>query len=250
MGQPDLTGQVAIVTGGSRGIGRATAIALAEQGATVVAVSRTATPVPATTTGTIVSLAADVSVPADIQHIVTETLASHGRIDILINNAGSVPYIGATLEASLADWDATFAINLRGTFLLIQAVVAGWMGAHGGSIVNVASTSGLSGGRSSRMGLGVYGVSKAALMVLTRELAHELGPRHVRVNAVAPSLIQTDFSTQLWDDPATRARMESTIPSGRLGQVEDVAPVIAFLAGPAAGYINGEIITIDGGALA
>jgi NAD(P)-dependent dehydrogenase (short-subunit alcohol dehydrogenase family) len=247
MQQENMNGQVAIVTGGSRGIGRAAAQILAARGATVVVSSRSAPsdeePIGA---GRIVAYQADSSQPDDLRRLVAATLERFGRIDVLVNNAGSVPYMGPTLDATLDEWDAMFTVNLRGTFALTKEVVNAWMGAHGGTIVSVASVAGL---RAGSAGLGVYGVAKAGMIRLTTQLARELGPKGIRVNVVAPGLIETDFSADLWGNPAILERATSTNPSGRIGRPEEVARAIAFLASPEASYLNGDVMVVDGGGL-
>jgi len=252
-GDTDMTGRVAIVTGGTRGIGEATARSLAARGATVVVSSRNGPDAPTelATSGTdrpgrIFAMRADAGRPEEVERLVAETARRFGRIDILVNNAGAVAHLGPVLEADLAAWDATFAINLRGAFVATKAAVAAWMGAHGGSVVNVASIAGLR----ATSGLGVYGVAKAGLILLTRQLAKELGPRGIRVNAVAPGYVETEFSRPLWSDPERVRQVVGANPSGRLGTAEEVARAIVFLASDAASYINGQALVIDGGALA
>src|SRR5581483_728857 len=141
----------------------------------------------------------------------------HGRIDILINNAGTNPYMGPTLEADLAQWDKTFEVNLRGYFVLTQLVWRASMSEHGGAVVNIASTGGL---RPS-LGLGVYDVTKAGVIHLTRQLARELGGK-VRVNCIAPGLFKTRFATALWSDPEISARVLRDNPMGRVAMPEEI----------------------------
>jgi NAD(P)-dependent dehydrogenase (short-subunit alcohol dehydrogenase family) len=166
----------------------------------------------------------------------------HAHIDILVNNAATNPYFGPVLGAELGAWDKTFEVNLRGLFILTKLVYEAWMETHGGSIVNVASIGGLRPG----LGLGVYNVTKAGVIMLTRQLARELGGK-VRVNAVAPGLIKTRFAEALWSNEAILDRVLASNPMGRIGVPDEVAGVVAFLVSDAASYVNGEVIVIDGG---
>src|SRR5713226_5489884 len=181
----DLTDRVAIVTGGSRGIGEATAAALADQGARVVISSRkleglqgAADRINAHHPGAVTPMVAHVVRPGDSERLVSQVIERFRRIDILVNNAGTNPHFGATLDVELSAWDKTFEVNLRGPLVLTKLVVDAWMRVHGGYIVNVASVAGLR----PEFGLGPYGVTKAALIMLTRQLATELGPHGIRVN--------------------------------------------------------------------
>jgi NAD(P)-dependent dehydrogenase (short-subunit alcohol dehydrogenase family) len=246
----DLTDRVAIVTGGSRGIGEATAGALVDHGARVVISSRkpdglqaAADRINTRRADAVTPIAAHVGRPEDSQRLVDEVMTRFGRIDILVNNAGTNPHFGLTLDVELAAWDKTFEVNLRGPLVLTRFVVDAWMGAHGGAIVNVASIAGLR----PEFGLGPYGVSKAALIMLTRQLATELGPRSIRVNAVAPSIVKTEFAAALWENEEISRRALERNPLGRFATVDEVASAIVFLVSDAASYVNGEVLSIDGG---
>ena len=247
---PDFSveGRVALVTGASRGIGEAIAEALVEQGATVVLASRkqadldqVAARLNSKRAGSAVAIAAHGGREDELRKLVEQSLERLGRIDILINNAATNPYFGPLIDAELTAWDKTFEVNLRGMFVLTQLVWRAWMEQHGGAIVNVASVGGLRPG----IGLGVYNVTKAGVIMLTRQLARELGGK-VRVNAVAPGLIKTHFARALWDNDAIRERVVAANPMGRIGSPEEVAAAVVFLASDAASYINGEILVIDG----
>ena len=250
----NLSGRVALVSGGSRGIGQAIAIDLAKQGATVIAFSRTAEPTEqkilsdnGSKPGLVLTLAADSTAPQAIDRLVEDLLERFGRLDILVNNTGGVPYFGPMLKASLEDWDASFDVNLRSAFILTKKVVESWMGANGGNIINIASIAGV---RARAAGLGIYGVTKAGLLMFTKRLATELAPNHIRANAVAPGFVKTEFSRELWENPKLLETILASTPSGRLGTVEDVSRAVIFLASEASSYINGEVLTIDGGTLA
>jgi NAD(P)-dependent dehydrogenase (short-subunit alcohol dehydrogenase family) len=244
----ELTDRVAIVTGGSRGIGGAIGEALAEQGAQVVISSRKQADLDAEAErinkqhpDRVSAVAAHTGRPEDIQHLVDVTMERFGRIDILVNNAATNPYFGPLIDADLSAWDKTFEVNLRGVFILTQAVIRASMAEQGGAIVNVASIGGLRPG----FGLGIYDLTKAGLIMLTRQLAREL--RGVRVNAVAPGIIKTKFAEALWQNEEIVRRVESSNPIGRVGTPEEVAGAVAFLASDAASYVNGEVLVIDGG---
>jgi len=245
----DLTGRVALVTGASRGIGSAIANALVEQGAQVVLSSRKqadldaeAARINAVYPERATAIAAHAGRPDDLEHLVKSVMELHSRIDILVNNAATNPSFGPVLGTDLAAWDKTFEVNLRGVFILTKLVYEAWMESHGGTVVNVASVGGL---RPSP-GLGVYNVTKAGVIMLTRQLARELGA-NVRVNAVAPGLIKTRFAEALWGNEAILDRVLAANPMGRIGMPDEVAGVVAFLVSDAASYVNGEVISIDGG---
>ena len=245
----DLTGRIALVTGASRGIGSAIANALAEQGAEVVLSSRKqadldaeAERINARFPGKAFSVAAHAGKPEDLERLVKTVMDRSGRIDILINNAGTNPDMGPLMDVELGAWDKTFEVNVRGILVLTQLVYRAWMREHGGSIVNIASTGGLRPG----LGLGAYRISKAAVVFMTRQLAREIGG-NVRVNAVAPGLIKTRFAEALWANEEILQRILEPNPMGRIGTTEEVANAVLFLASDAASYVNGEVMVVDGG---
>ncbi|HEV3101488.1 MAG TPA: SDR family oxidoreductase, partial [Candidatus Dormibacteraeota bacterium] len=164
------------------------------------------------------------------------------RIDILVNNAATNPYFGPVLDAELSAWDKTFEVNLRGIFILTKLVYAASMEKYGGAIVNVSSIGGIRPG----LGLGVYNITKAGVIMLTRQLARELGGK-VRVNAVAPGLVKTRFAEALWSNEAILDRVISSNPMGRIGVPDEIAGAVVFLVSDAASYVNGEVLVIDGG---
>ena len=245
----DLSGRVAVVTGASRGIGSAIATILAEHGADVVLSSRKqadleteADRINADHPNKAVAIAAHAGRPEELERLVKEVMERFSRIDILVNNAATNPYMGPVLDAELAACDKTFEVNLRGMFVLTKLVYRASMQERGGSIVNVASIGGIRPG----IGLGVYNVTKAAVIMLTRQLAKEIGSK-VRVNAVAPGVVKTRFAEALWGNEAILDRILQQNPMGRIGMPEEVAGAVLFLVSDAASYVNGEVLVVDGG---
>jgi 3-oxoacyl-[acyl-carrier protein] reductase len=244
MTERTLDGQVALVTGGSRGIGRVLAERLARDGARVAVTARSAEAAEACSTALPGSghlgLACDVSdreaVDAAVKRVETEL----GPIDILVNNAG-ITADNVLVRLNDDDWDRVLDTNLRGAFLMVRAVARGMMKRRAGRIVNITSVVGLTGNR----GQVNYAASKAGLIGLTKSVAKELASRNVLCNAVAPGFIETDMTSEL--GAAARESLQEQIALGRLGSPEDVAGVVAFLAGPDAAYITGQVIVVDGG---
>jgi len=250
MPSDDLRDRVAIVTGASRGIGSAIADALADRGAKVVLSSRKQADLDAEAgrinnahPGAAAAIAAHAGRPDDLERLVDSTLQRFGRLDILVNNAATNPHFGHTLDADLGLWDKTFEVNVRGVFALTQLAVAKYMGEHGGAIVNVASV----GGIRVAFGLGIYNVTKAAVIHLTKQLALELGPRGIRVNAVAPGLVRTRFAEALWGNQEILDRVLQSTALGRIGEPPEIGRVVAFLASDDASFMTGEVVVIDGG---
>ncbi len=239
-----LDGRVAIVTGGSRGIGRVLARRLAEEGATVVVTARSAeaaASAAATLPGTgHLGLACDVSDREAVDALAKRVESELGGIDVLVNNAG-VTADNIMLRLDDEDWDRVLDTNLKGAFLMIRAVARGMMKRRSGRIINISSVVGLTGNR----GQVNYAASKAGLIGLTKSVAKELASRNVLCNAVAPGFIETDMTSALTD--VARESLQQRIALGRLGSPEDVAGVVAFLAGPDADYITGQVIVVDGG---
>ena len=245
----DLTGRVALVTGASRGIGSAIAEILAGHGATVVLSSRKqadldveAQRINSRYPERAVAMAAHAGRPEELERLVGGVMERFSRIDILVNNAATNPYMGPVLGAELPAWDKTFEVNLRGVFVLTRLVHMAWLEDHGGAIVNVASIGGLRPG----IGLGIYNITKAGIIMFTRQLARELGGK-VRVNAVAPGVIKTRFAEALWGNEAILDRILASNPMGRIGLPEEVASAVLFLVSDAASYVNGEVLVVDGG---
>ncbi|TVP60286.1 MAG: 3-oxoacyl-[acyl-carrier-protein] reductase [Gemmatimonadales bacterium] len=236
--------EVALVTGGSRGIGLAIANALADSGALVAVIGRNEAAAVAAADGLPGSghagWACDVADSEAVNRTVKEIEQSLGPISILVNNAG-VTRDNILLRLKDEDWDAVMEVNLRGAFNMTRAVTRGMMKRRDGVILNITSVVGLTG----NAGQSNYAASKAGLIGLTKSVARELASRGVRCNAIAPGYIETDMTGAL-DEQQTEALM-SRIPLGRLGVPEDIAGVARFLAGPSARYITGQVITVDGG---
>lgn len=242
-----LEGQVALVTGAARGIGRAAALALAQAGAAVAinyqhsseAAEAFAAELSAAGVNSI-AVQGDVADSGQVSEMVDKTEAALGGISILVNNAG-ITRDGLVMRMSDEDFDAVIATSLRGAFLCSKAVARSMMKARRGSIVNVSSVI----GRRGNAGQANYAAAKAGLIGLTKSLAKELGPRGVRVNAIAPGYVVTDMTSELPEK--MKEQIMGNTPLGRLAMPEEVASVIAFLASPAAGYITGAVIPVDGG---
>jgi len=246
----DLTGRTALITGGSRGIGRATGDLLARAGARVAinyvkdeASANRAIREIRDVGGEAMALAGDVSDEAVARQLVRDVVAAWGRLDILVNNAGIWDEDVAG-RGDVAVWDRTYAINLRGSYLVTDAAVP-HLEKHGGSIVFVSSTAGQRGeARHS-----AYAASKGALISYTKSLAAELGPRGIRVNSVAPGWVDTDMSASSLDNPVERAQIEKLIPIGRVASAADIAGPILFLVSDLARHVQGEILNVNGGSV-
>jgi NAD(P)-dependent dehydrogenase (short-subunit alcohol dehydrogenase family) len=250
--QISLDGKVALVTGASKGIGKAIATTLATSGAKVMLASRKLDQLQAAAAEIAAAgAAAGVSVDTEVfaanvgdldaaDACVSATVERFGSVDILVNNAATNPYFGATLGVDSARYDKTFQVNLKGPLFWTQAVWEARLKDRPGVIVNVASVGGLR----AEGGLGVYNLTKAALIHLTRQLASELGP--TRVVGVAPGLVQTDFAAFLVDNFGDK--LAAQLPLKRLGDPQDIANLVTFLVSDAASWITGETYVIDGGA--
>jgi len=244
-----LPGKVALVTGASRGIGRAIALGLAEAGANVVLASRNLPNLQAVAHEIsqkgrkALPVSANIRHLAQIDNLVQKALTEFTRIDILVNNASTNPAFGSVFDIDQKAWDVTLGLNLRGYFFLSQAVGKVMRDKGGGSIINVASADGIR----PRIGAGVYSISKAAIIMLTKVLAQEWGQYNIRVNAIAPGVVRTRFSEVLWTNPLIRERTEDSTALGRIAEPEEVAGAALFLATEASSYMTGETIVLDGG---
>lgn len=244
-----LDGRVALVTGGGRGLGQVMAAALAQAGADVAITSRaadgcaaTAAAIAASTGRRVLPFALDVTRPADIPRLVTEVEAALGPIDILVNNAG-VNIRGAAADLTEADWDTVVDTNLKGPFLVARAVGPAMAARGWGRIINLGSTM----GQVALPGRAPYCSSKAGIINLTRVLALEWAGRGVTVNALCPGVFGTDMNKTLLEDPVKYRDLVSKIPMGRWGNVDEIAGAALFLASPAASYVTGSSLFVDGG---
>ena len=247
----DLTGQVAIITGSSRGIGRAIAERLAEHGANVVISARkaaaceeVAAAIDARWPGRAIAVPANIADKAALQALVDATMAKWGRVDTLVCNAASNPYAGPMAGISDDQFTKILQNNVVSNHWLIQMVAPAMLARGSGSIVIVSSIGGL---RGSDL-IGAYNISKAADFQLARNLAIEFGPRGVRVNCIAPGLIQTEFARYLWEDEARLKATTGPLPMRRIGQPDEIAGAAVYLAAPASAYMTGQTIVVDGGA--
>jgi NAD(P)-dependent dehydrogenase (short-subunit alcohol dehydrogenase family) len=247
----DLSGKTAVVTGSSRGIGRAIAGRLAEQGAQVVISSRTggacaevaAEIVAKHGAGRAIAIPANISSKDDLKGLVEATIAHFGKIDILVCNAASNPYFGPMAGISDEQFVKILNNNIIANHWLISLAAPQMIERKDGAIVIVSSTGGLKASTT----IGAYNISKAADFQLARNLAAELGPHNIRVNCIAPGLIRTDFARALWENPATLKAYNARTPLGRIGEPDEIAGAAVFLASKAGAFMTGQAIVIDGG---
>ncbi|MCE7934617.1 MAG: SDR family oxidoreductase [Chlorobi bacterium CHB2] len=247
----NLHGSVALVTGAARGIGGAAAEVLAEAGADILLLGRNITTLQQQATnlarfgGRVHPIACDVGNAADVHNAANQALAAFGHVDILVNNAGIIRRAPAA-DYSLADWQAVMDTNLTGAFLLSQRIGSTMVERGSGKIINIASLLSFSGG----MNVVAYTASKSALAGITRSFANEWGRHGVNVNAIAPGYIRTEATAALQRDPERYQSLLSRIPAGRWGEPSDLKGPILFLASNASNYVNGHILTVDGGWMA
>ena len=245
----DMTGKVALITGSTKGIGRAIAEEMARCGARVVISSRKAEACEQVAGELREQGFETLAVPChvgkkdDLQNLVDQTLATWGRIDTLVCNAATNPVYGPTQEMTDEAWDKIMDTNVKGTFWLTQMVLPHMAERGDGNVILLSSIAGIRGNTV----IGTYGVSKAAEAALARNLAVEWGPRGIRVNSIAPGLVRTDFAKALVDDPVRVRRAEEKTPLRRIGEPVDIAGLAVFLATPASAYITGQVIVADGG---
>jgi NAD(P)-dependent dehydrogenase (short-subunit alcohol dehydrogenase family) len=248
----DLSGRVAVVTGSSRGIGRAIVERLAEHGARVVVSSRKQDACDAVAAsiagrhgeGRAIAVAANLSSKEALQRLVDTTLATWGRIDVLVCNAASNPYYGPLAGISDEQFRKILDNNVIANHWLVSMAAPGMVERRTGSIVIVSSIGGLRGSTT----IGAYNVSKAADFQLARNLAHEYGPHGVRVNCIAPGLVKTDFARALWENPQTLRRATENVPLRRIGEPDEIAGAAVFLASDASSFMTGQAMVVDGGA--
>lgn len=246
-----LTGKVAIITGSSRGIGKAIAERMAEQGAKVVISSRKPEPCAEVTRainakfgeGSAISIPANISSKDELKHLVDETTARLGKVDILVCNAASNPYYGPLAGIADDQFRKILENNVIANHWLIGFAVPQMIERKDGAIIIVSSIGGLKGSPV----IGAYNISKAADFQLARNLAVEYGPHNVRVNCIAPGLIKTDFAKALWEDPEMLKRRTATTPLRRIGEPDEIAGAAIFLASQAGTFVTGQAIVVDGG---
>ena len=253
MGSHDLSGRVAIISGASRGIGEAAAWSFARAGAAVVISSRkveninpVAEKINRSHKDRARAVPAHAGNPESGEKLVGQAVEHFGRIDIVVNNAGTNPHLGPLLAATESQWDKIFEVNVKGYFWLCQAAARQMQKqGNGGKIINIASVAGI---KPSPM-LGVYSVSKAAIIMLTKVLAVELAPDNIQVNALAPGFVKTRFSQAIWGNESLRKMVIDQTPAGRIAESEEIVESILFLASKGSNYITGAVLTVDGGSI-
>ncbi len=239
-------GKIAIVTGASRGIGRGIALALAEAGATVVCAARDLAKLEAVVAeiaaagGKANAHVVDVSLRESIEALISATVTAHGRIDVLVNNAG-ITRDGLLLRMKPADWDEVMATNLTSVFISTQAVMKPMLKQRAGSIINIGSVVGLTG----NAGQANYAAAKAGLIGFSKSVAREVASRGIRVNVVTPGFIETDMTNAMPE--AAKQAMLKTVPLGRTGTPADIAGLVVYLASDASAYVTGQTVSVDGG---
>ncbi len=249
----DLSGKVAIVTGGSRGIGLAAAMTLAQAGAKVVIAARKPEPldqaaeeIRARTGAEVLAVPAHTGDDEAVGRVVAQAVATFGGVDILVNNAATNPHFGPLLSAQDSHWDKTYDVNVKGYFRMIKACVPEMKTRGGGRIINLASVA----GRRVQPGMGIYCISKAAVIMMTQVLAVELAEAKINVNALTPGFVKTKFSSAIWGNEAIGEAVLRAIPQHRMADPQEIADLILFLAAGESSFMTGSILDIDGGQLA
>lgn len=244
-----LDGKVALITGASRGIGRAVVETYAASGAKVVLTSRKqagldeAAEAIRSAGGEALPLAAHTGNPQAIADLVAGTIETYGGIDILVNNAATNPHFGPILSAEDSHWQKMIEVNLLGYFHMVKACLPSMQSRGGGKIINIASVAGLQ----PQTGMGLYSVTKAGVLMLTRVLAVELAGDNIQVNAIAPGIIKTRFSSVLWQTPQIYEQIKGMIPQGRAAEASELTGIALYLASPASSFTTGAVFVVDGG---
>ncbi len=247
----NLAGKVALVTGASRGIGEAIAVAYAQAGAQVVLVSRRQADLDSVAQriraagGEALPLAAHTRNLEAVTAVVEKAISTYGGIDVVVNNAATNPHFGPILSAEESHWDKILDVNVKGYFRVVKTCVESMKARGGGKIINMASVAGLE----PQSMLGVYSVSKAAVLMLTKVLAAELAPFNIQVNAIAPGFVKTKFSAALWQNPQINEAILQRIPQKRMAEPDEIAGLAMYLASPASSFVTGSTFSIDGGQL-
>ncbi len=246
-----LSGKVALITGASRGIGEAIAVAYAQAGAQVVLVSRRQADLDGVAQriraagGEALPLAAHTRNLEAVTAVVDKAISTYGGIDIVVNNAATNPHFGPIMTAEESHWDKILDVNVKGYFRVVKTCVESMKARGGGKIINMASVAGLE----PQAMLGVYSVSKAAVLMLTKVLAAELASFNIQVNAIAPGFVKTKFSAALWQNPQINEAILQRIPQKRMAEPDEIAGLAVYLASPASSFVTGSTFSIDGGQL-
>jgi NAD(P)-dependent dehydrogenase (short-subunit alcohol dehydrogenase family) len=245
-----LENKIAVITGGSRGIGLAIAESYLREGATVViasgkqeALDEAAAELRQKTSGTVLPVAAHTGDPDAVQALVARTVQEFGRVDILVNNAATNPHFGPLIDADAGQWQKTLEVNVMGYFYMCKFAAESMQKTGGGKIINMASIVAFEPG----FMMGVYSVTKAAIVMMTKSFAQELATDNIQVNAIAPGFIKTKFSRALWDNEDINQRIIDHTPAARMGEPEEIAGAALFLASDESSFMTGQTLIIDGG---
>lgn len=247
----DLSGKVALITGASRGIGEVIARTYAAAGAKLILASRKQAELDRVAEsiraggGEALPIAAHTGDAAAVKALIEQAVDAFGGIDILVNNAATNPHFGPIMSSEESHWDKILDVNVKGCFRLIQACVPLMAARGGGKIINMASVAGLE----PQPGMGIYSVSKAAVIMLTQVLAAELAFHNIQVNAIAPGFIKTKFSQAIWGTPQIAEQVTKAIPQNRIAEPEELGGIALYLASPASSFTTGAVFVIDGGQL-
>lgn len=250
-GDFDLTGKVALITGASRGIGQSIAEAFAASGAKVVLSSRKQQDLDEVAEqirsagGTALPVAAHTGSVEAITSVVEQATAAYGGIDIVVNNAATNPHFGPILTSEESHWEKILDVNVKGYFRVVKACAESMRNRGGGKVINVASVAGFEPGAM----MGIYSVSKAAVIMLTKVLAAEMAQDNIQVNAIAPGFIKTRFSSVLWQTPTIHDAIMKAVPQGRMAEPEELTGIALYLASDASSYTTGSTFVVDGGQL-